>query len=387
MLRRTLILAFGLLSGSLVAIFLIIFVFKLHINTNVESLLVEKRKPVVLGFLPYWLAVEDEKDYSPYINSVAYFGLTIGSDGSIQKLTSPTETEPGWLALGLKKIQKILNNATTHNMTKSLVVFSGNQESIEELMGNPEIHAKKLVSELSPLITKYGFGDLNLDIESFSHASESARLSFTKFTKTVRSELQKKHKSVTLSIDVSPTALIKPYLINVSKVAPYVDKVIFMTYDFHYQGSYVTGAVSPVEGVPDTAEFDVETSIKEALKVLPKEKVILGVPLYGYQWETLTDSPNSAVVPGSGITASNKRVEEILKKCATCEAKFDPVSKESYLIYKDQETDTYIQIFYPDKKAIEEKIKLMKKYNIGGIALWALGYEGEDILDPLKELK
>jgi len=387
MLKKVAILAFGLLSGTFIAIFLIVYVFKLSINAEVGSLLKNRQKHVVLGFLPYWLAAEDEKDYSPYINNIAYFGLIIGPDGSISKLTSPTETEPGWLALKLNKIQRILKEAQTKNINKSLVVFSGDQESIEELMGNPEVHAKKLVGELSPLITKYGFGDLNLDIESFSHASESARLSFAKFTKTVKSELQKTHKSVTLSIDVSPTALIKPYLINVSAIAPYVDKVIFMTYDFHYQGSYVTGAVSPVNGAFDTAEFDVETSIKEALKVLPKEKIILGAPLYGYQWEALADSPNSAVIPGSGITASNKRVEEILKNCATCEAKFDPVSKESYLIYKDQETGTYIQIFYPDKKAIEEKIKIVKKYEIGGIALWALGYEGKDILDPLKDLK
>lgn len=220
-----------------------------------------------------------------------------------------------------------------------------------------------------------------------SLASDSARQNFALLIKTIHEELQTKNNFVTLSIDVSPTALIQPYLVDVAAIAPYVDKVIFMTYDFHYQGSSVTGAVSPVNGAGISAEFDSETSIKEALRILDPKKIILGVPLYGYEWETLNDYPHAAVIPGTGIVASNKRVEDLLSSCASCSAQFDQVSKESYVIYKDLETNTFHQFFYPDEQAMQEKINLMKKYNLGGVALWALGYEGNTILEPLKSLR
>ncbi len=53
----------------------------------------------VIGFLPYWLIDKADKDYSPYITTLTYFGLTVGPDGAIQKYIKPGEKEPGWYAL------------------------------------------------------------------------------------------------------------------------------------------------------------------------------------------------------------------------------------------------------------------------------------------------
>lgn len=343
-------------------------------------------KPIVMGFLPYWLVTKDEKDYSPYVNTISYFGLTVDADGSILKRTKPTESEPGYLALQSGKIDSILDAAQNHHIKKSLVIFSGNQEKINELVADPVSHAQNLVREISPILNQYGFTDVNIDIESISTASKSAQQNFTLLTKTIHDELRKNNSSVSLSIDVTPTALIKPYMIDVAAIAPYVDTVVFMDYDFHYPGSSVTGAVSPVNGAGTSAEYDTETSIQQALAILDPSKIILGVPLYGYEWETLSNHPHAAVIPGTGITASNARVEEFLASCSSCSAQFDPISKESYLIYKDQDTNTYHQFFYPDKQATQEKINLMRKYHLRGIALWALGYEGNTILEPLKGL-
>ena len=63
------------------------------------------------------------------------------------------------------------------------------------------------------------------------------------------------------------------------------------------------------------------------------------------------------------------------------------MAKESYIIYKDDETGVYHQIFYPDKKSMEEKSQFAEKNNLGGVAVWALGYEGKTILEPLANYK
>lgn len=343
---------------------------------TVENI-VHPYKPVVIGFLPYWNI--SDKDYSQYVDSIAYFSVTVMGDGTLQKETNPGESEPGWYALSSGKFDEIKE-------AHSLVVFAGDQEEISKLMEKPEEHAKKLIREVVPLIKKHSFNELNIDIESVSYATPSAQKSFTQFMKTAHDELSRQSPTTRMSIDVSPTALILPYLIDVKSIAPYVDSVIFMTYDFHYPGSSSTGPVSPVNGVESVEEYDVETSIQQALRILPKEKIFLGVPLYGYQWETLGTAPRSATIPGTGITASNKRVMELLSSCATCSAMFDEVGKEAYVIYPDNETGTNVHIFYPDVRTLEERIQLMKKYRLGGMALWALGYEGDDLLSPLKDL-
>lgn len=387
MVKKLLIVIVGLICGIVSTIFI------LKNNVRFSSQVTKLLSPLgiqqisVIGFLPYWLVGKGEKDYSPYVNSLSYFGLTVEGDGTVQKETNPTESEPGLLALRSGKMNKLFDSAKKNNQTLSLVLFSGDQEKIEQLIDDPITHAKTLVDEISPIIKDRGFTDLNIDIESVTLASDSARQNFTTLIKTIHQQLSTINKQITLSIDVSPTALIKKYLIDVPAISQYVDKIIFMTYDFHYQGSFVTGAVSPVNGAGESAEFDVETSVKEALKILPPEKIILGIPLYGYEWETLSTHPHAAIIPGTGITASNKRIEELLSSCASCSAQFDPVSKESYVIYKDVDTNTFHQLFYPDKQSIQEKINLMQKYHLGGVALWALGYEGDSILEPLKSIR
>jgi len=332
--------------------------------------------PEVIGFMPYWLINKADKDYTKYITELTYFGLVVNPDGSIQKYTQPGEAEPGWYAL-TSGVFKPLEKLPT-----SLLVFNGDTDSIHQLISQPASHAATLVSEINPIMDKYGFIELNLDLESFVDASASARVNFTQFIREVKERLNKP-----LTIDASPTDLIKPRLIDLAAVEPYVDKVVLMTYDYHYSGSFVTGPVAPLGGAGIYSEFDTETGIQKALQVLPSHKIILGIPLYGYEWESITDNPRAATLPGSGIVASNRRVEEFLDSCASCSAQIEELSRESYLIYHNQATNTYHQIFYPDEGAMAAKVELAKKYNIGGVALWALGYEGKTILNPLIEYK
>ena len=244
-------------------------------------------------------------------------------------------------------------------------------------------HADNFISDASSIMKKYGFSDLNLDVEYLDTASEEARMHFTQFAKEVKKELKNQNLG-TLSIDVSPTAFIKNYLVNPFDISKYVDSIIIMGYDYHFQGSYVTGPVAPIFGAGTVSEFDIQTAVQKALTIFPSQKIILGAPLYGYEWETIGTDPRSPVIPGTGLIASSQRVQQLLETCATCSAQFDSVAQEKYVIYKDVNTDSFHQIFYPDKDAMSAKIKFVEKYNLGGIALWALGYEDSTILSPLE---
>lgn len=342
--------------------------------------------PQVIGFLPYWLLPKAQTDYSKYLSTLAYFSLTIDIDGKIRKLTNPQEEDPGWTTLKGSKLQPYLDNAKKNNQTLSLLVFNADEEEIGQLIESPEIHAQNLVSDITPVMKEYGFKDLNLDIESFKVASGAARVNMTRFISEVKKGVDK-NKLGTLSIDISPTAFIKKYLIDPKEVEKSVDYMVIMAYDYHYIGSSVTGPVAPLFGATESAEFDTDIGIKEALKIVPAKKVILGIPLYGYEWESLKEFPKAATIPSSGLTASNQRVFDLLKDCATCSAKLDPQAEENYIIYKNLETNSYHHLFFLDEKNLAKRLNYAKQLGLGGVAFWAMGYENQGILDQILNYK
>lgn len=359
----------------------------LHFQSEDESLLNVLTAPFhkeVIGFLPYWLIDKAKSDYSDTITTLAYFSIAVDSNGDILKLQNSQEEEPGWYALQSRRINGVFSLAKKHGIPVSLVVFRGSNDAIASLISDPIPHAKNLAQALTPLLTSYGFSDINIDIEYTKEASEEARMHFTKFMKAVRDDLP---SEISLSIDISPTDFIKKNLINPKAIDPIVDRIILMAYDFHFSGSFVSGPVAPLFGHETVAEFDTQVGLEKALSIIPSQKLILGIPLYGYSWETLGKEPRSAVIPGTGIVESTRTISSLLQSCATCSAKFDQVAKESYLIYKDQGTGTYHQVFFPDKQAIQEKIDIVRSNGLGGAALWALGYENGTILDPIKAYK
>ena len=385
MFKSLLIILGGLVIGISIAY---IAVFQFHTLGTISSKislpqLLEPKKQVI-GFLPYWLIEKAQKDYSPYITTLTYFGLTLDGTGKIQKKVSEQENEPGWNALSTGKMDVIFSTAKKNKIALSLLVFTGDEEHIKELISQPDAHAQNLVNDIQPLMKKYSFTDLNLDIESITSASDDARLNFGEFIKHVKTQMAAKNLG-TLTVEVTPFSLISKQLIDVNQIKTYADYVVLMAYDYHYQGSAVTGAVAPLGGAGAIAEFDTTTSVNQALKILPPQKLVLGIPLYGYEWETIGDTPHSAVIPGTGRVASNARVQTFLSNCATCSAKIDIEAKEKYIIYKDQETGTIHQIFSPETFSTQEKVAFSQKNKLGGIALWALGYEESSALIPLKK--
>jgi spore germination protein YaaH len=374
----------GILAGLIIGIFAQVIISpKLEAHDAAPFI---PHKKYIVGFMPYWLLDKADKDYSRYLTTLTYFAVTLEEDGHIMTKTNEQESEPGWYALTSGKVDPILEKAKEDDMDLSLAVFMAGEEEIGKLINKPEEHAENLLADIIPLMNEYGFTDLNLDVESVKEASAEARMNFVTFTKTVKEGLDEAEVG-TLSIDISPTAFIKPYLVDPEGVEPHIDTMIVMGYDFHWPGSAVTGAVAPLGGYGSNAEFDVATAVIEAKKIIPRHKLILGIPLYGYGWETIDSFPRAATMPSSGTVASNRRVEELLTECEQCKRGVEDESEEAYIIYPDEDTEMYHQIFYPNKHATQIKVQFVNDEQLGGLAVWALGYEGENILEPLVNYK
>lgn len=346
--------------------------------SEIENLIPKKKE--VIGFLPYWLLNRAKPSYKNYLTNLSYFSLTINEDGTIQKLINDREEEPGWTTLKKSQVRDALDTAKADGLKTSLVVFNAHEKSINSLLSDPINHANALVSDITPLMQQYKFDDLNLDIESLSEASASSQAQFKDFIQTLKSGLTKNNLG-TLTVDMTVMSLFQNQRMNPKDIGEIADKVVLMTYDYHYAGSLLTGAVSPLQGSTIDRYNDVTLSVKKAKEVIPSEKLLLGIPLYGYEWQTLDQSLGSAIIPGTGQTASDSRVEQLLTSCQNCTHGRDMVSDEAYVYFPSG--SAFNQIFYTDRIAIQNRMKLVLSERISGAALWALGYEGSDTLDPL----
>ncbi len=382
MMQRLVFALVGLVCGAVGMYFVVVGMTLPTPKANVKATPKPNQKQVI-GFLPFWLLEKADVDYSKYITTLNYFSLTIDKDGTIQKYTNAIEGEPGYFALKTGKADPFLNKAKEKNISTSLAVFSGDEDTIEELLKDPVKSADNLINDVVPIMEEHGFSDLNLDVESVKDATGDARVRYTQFVMEVKKGLVQ-HNAGTLTVDISPIAFVKDTnLVDPKAIGASVDYIVLMAYDFHNPSSYVTGAVAPFSGAGKFSEFDTETAVQKAVSIMPASKVILGIPLYGYSWETINNTPRSAIVPGSAVIISTQKVEEFLKTCTNCDMGFDNLDQEEYVIYKDIDTGTYHQIFYPTSASTGVKVNYAESNRLGGVAVWALGYEDSSILGRL----
>ncbi|MCL4338971.1 glycosyl hydrolase family 18 protein [Patescibacteria group bacterium] len=376
-----------LISGIIAGILIFFFLPKLPLSPdNPLYSLLGIRKMRVIGFEPYWLLTRSDKNYTPYLTDLTYFGLNIGPDGHLVKLANTKEEDPSWTWFKGNTLSSRLKTVTKDGLTTTLLLFNANEKDITALLSDPLTNARNMMDDAVPLMAKYGYKNLNLDIESFKEASAEDKIRFTEFVHNVKNLLKINGKG-SLIVDFSPSVFYKNYIIDPAGVAQYADFVIIMAYDYNYSGSFLTGPVAPLSGAGINRETDVESAIKDAKKIIPENKIVLGIPLYGYEWDTLLKEPGIAAIPNSSSVASNNRITKLLSSCKTCTRSFDIDSMSPYIIYQEKDADYYHQIYFEDKESLEAKLQVAEKNGLAGVALWALGYEGNDMLSPLSNYK
>lgn len=388
MLKQIIVPIVVILFGSIcafVVLFLLVRFFPVSSTSGIRNSL-GMGKPQVIGFQPYWLVGKGRDTYKNELTTLTYFGLAVDSDGSVRMYDKPGELEPGYALLQQQSYRDYLKEEKTHGLTLSLLVANMDEEEILSILSNPAKSAKTLVSSVSGVMKEVGFTDLNLDIESFTKATEATRSAYTTFVRTVKDEMTAQELG-TLTVELTPKAPIEPHMIDVEAVGAIADQVVLMAYDYYTILSGVAGPIAPIGGVPEVEEYDVTTALRQTLRFVPREKVILGIPTYGYEWETLSNIPGSAVIPGSWGTATNKRMEELIASDATYSAVMRPVSEEPYMIFPGETDGHFQQIFYENKASLEKKLDLVKSYRLGGVAFWAMGYEGPHMLDGVPGYK
>ncbi|MEP6898271.1 MAG: glycosyl hydrolase family 18 protein [Rhodanobacter sp.] len=151
------------------------------------------------------------------------------------------------------------------------------------------------------------------------------------------------------------------------------DLICLMTYDQNTRWT----TPGPVDGMPWLLAH-----LKYALKVVPKQKLSLGIALYGYHWYT-GDPVRPDGSESSNISASYIDADESipLAKEHDVAIQWDPVEHESwYYFYRD---DMREWVFMTDAHSFHDRYQVMQQYGLQGFCSWVLGAEDPKVWDEL----
>ena len=343
------------------------------------------RKKIVYGFLPYWNL--ESAVIQPEVTHLSYFGLNIAEDGNINTKDEDGNTHPGYRHLDSDKLLGLANQVNQANNQFELTLVQFDANTIVKIANDPQAHSN-LIQAIDSMLLSYPISGINIDIEYGGTITDELRDNFANLIEKIANHLNHKFDDVTLSIDMYASASNNRQLWDVPRIGRAVDYIVVMAYDFHRRGSPQAGPVAPLFGGKDKWDTDIHQHLREFLRYVPKDKLLLGIPFYGYGWQTDSRSQQANSYPESGFTATYSSVQELLqnKEKYQVQTGWDNIALCPYLSYEKE--DKIYMIYYEDVTSIKFKLEYVKQLDLAGIAIWALGYEGpqRDLWDVVSTL-
>ncbi|RIK39576.1 MAG: peptidoglycan hydrolase [Chloroflexi bacterium] len=135
------------------------------------------------------------------------------------------------------------------------------------------------------------------------------------------------------------------------------DFIVIMAYDYTPVGSSTPGAVAPI--------WWVENVVNYAVKKIPRERLFLGVPFYGYDWN-VTDGP-----PAVAVSFSGAQTRAAVQGATTG---FDRNAGAPWVKYTDTDGKKH-EVWYENVESFEKKLEIVTDERLAGFAAWRIGHE------------
>lgn len=333
-------------------------------------------KKYVTGWLPYWNAdaaarsVKNNRavfdDASPFVFdaiSTKRIDLKLSSDSWRQMRTSLRQS-------GVENIPTIATDMSAADFAR--IVRSPQRRAA---------HARTLVA----LVDRYNVDGIDLDYESINFGSNADKATIrAKYPLLVRElDARLNKRGATTSVTVaSRTSARDPnwWVFDYKALGAEADRVRIMTYDYSWSGG-PAGPIAPKWWVQDVAAY--------AAKAIAPRKVSIGMPAYGRDWFA---GKISGKCP-AGAKATFSRTTRDMKAFANhinVKPEWRERASSRYFTYVRTYQSGGMKckakrvVWYDDARSLQAKTPLVKRYNLRGIALWALGNEDAASWDELR---
>lgn len=310
----------------------------------------------VLGFTDAGQAALDTMTaYNSTIDEIGICKYSAESDGTIACSTTAPITS------GYAKSAKI----------KALTVVSDGWNSIvHTLLSNPS-YRQNFITNLLKDMGDNGRSGVNID---FEHMTAVDRDNFSTFIQELSSALHKSNYLLTVSVvaktfDDPNDNYAGPY--DYAAIGQYADQVAVMTY---WENGSPT-CQYPIKRVTDDIEY--------ALKVIPRNKILLGLGAYATDWCEYTDSKGNPAYTRTSFDIA--KAYSLANQYNNGKFYLDSETECEYFDYTDSLGNKH-EVWFDDATTVAYKLKLVNDNDLGGVAIWQLAYPDAGYMNQIKSM-
>ncbi|MFZ7104868.1 MAG: glycosyl hydrolase family 18 protein [Peptococcaceae bacterium] len=301
------------------------------------------------------------------ISAIAPFWYRLSPESAVS--LEEHHAESGFTA---RQVKAIISKAQEEDIKVLMLIhnllYSGqvNGKKLAQEMLAGEDNRKAFIANVEKILKEYNYDGINLDIESIYIDD---RDNFSALLKEMFAKLAPQGYTITVSVpaktcDDKTNAWSGPFDYGV--IGKYADYIAVMTYDEHGYSSEVPG--------PIASQGWVEDVVKYAVKEIPAEKILVGIAGYGFDWQTGHKAPRYLSYSQALETAQDHNIS----------ISWDDRGKVPYFKYTDDDGQAH-EVWFESGSSFSHKLEIVKSYDLGGIAVWRLGLEDQEMWNILRD--
>jgi spore germination protein len=304
-----------------------------------------------IGYVAYWdqaRAVRSVAVAGPALTEVSPSWYTPAADGSITVQEAGKVDDSAAAVTGLRAGGARVLPAVANYRDKQW-----DRTVVSAILADPA-RRRAHVSRIRELVRQRGFDGIDVDYE---HLAAADRSGFTALVTELAAGLHADGKLLAVTLhpkSAEPGPQPKNQAQDYAAVGRVADEVRVMMYDYHWDTS-APGALAPISWVRKVMTW--------AATQVPRQKLVLGVGTYGYDWV--------------GTRGTSLMWAEVARRAGAVGAvpRYDTTVQAPWFRYVDARGAAHT-VWYEDARSIAAKRAVVRELGLGGMHYWRLG--GED---------
>jgi hypothetical protein len=308
----------------------------------------------VFAYAPYWTLPQAEGFPVQDFTTIAYFSVDVNADGTIDR------SGAGWDGYQSQDLVDLVTRAHQAGVRVVLTATCFDQSTLDALTHDPSAWPV-LGATLSALVAAKDLDGVNVDFEG---AGSGDQAGLDRLVAEVSAVLHQANPNDQLTMATyASSASDSGGFYDIAGLAPSVSAFFVMAYELDQPAS--PGPAAPLAG----GSYTDQSVLAQYSAAAGPGKVILGVPLYGYDWPTAGPAlGDPSTGPGTPVTYA--------QAMGSGTTYWDPATLTAWTSYRAG--SQWHQVFFDNADSLALKTQQASASGVLGIGVWALGMEGGD---------
>lgn len=310
---------------------------------------------MVFGWHPYWQNGLEVNYQWNLLSDLCFFGYEVNPDNGNAVTTNGWETNSA--------VTAALQNGT--NVHLCVILF----DKHVKFFNNP-VAQSRLIYNLINAIRSRGAHGINIDFEAVPISQKDKMTNFI-----VNLSIAMRAANPNYQLSVCLYAVDWEDLFDEPILSQYVDFFTIMGYDYYWAGSSQAGPNDPLYGFSDTYDRSLSQTVTYYRNEgISENKLILGLPYYGKEWETVSNTIPSSTTGNNHYSRTYRSIRKNNSGFYTAQnSVYNQRSQTTAYIFMNG--GTWRQCWITEAKGMKKRLDLVRQRNLKGIAIWALGYD------------